>query len=388
MDATVDAALTPKDETPARGRFLKSPIAKRRWRTFKANRRGFWSLWIFAVFLFVTAIAEFVANERPIIAVYKGELLFPALIEYPESKFGGFLATTNYSDAFIQREIEENGWMVWAPIRYSHDTVNAFDPVAAPAPPWWTMSREELCARYPAGVDDPNCSIGNFHWLGTDNNGRDVVANVLYGFRLAVAFGFTLSIISSIIGIIIGAASGYYGGWFDLLFQRFMEIWGSVPTLYVLIIVFSIIAPSFWIILFVLLLFSWMGLVGLVRAEFLRARNFEYVNAARALGVANSKIMFKHLLPNAMVTTLTFVPFILAGSIGTLAGLDFLGFGMPPGSPSLGAMLATGKELAVSAPWLGLTGFFITAFSLVLLIFIGEAIRDAFDPRKTFGAAR
>lgn len=387
MDATVDSALTPKEQA-ARGRFLKSPIAKRRWRTFRANRRAYWSMWLFLLLCIVSVGADIVANARPLLAYYKGELLFPAFVDYPESKFGGFLATTNYSDTYIQREIEENGWIVWAPVRYSHDTVNRWDPVAAPAPPWWTMSRPELCARYPQGLDDPNCNIGKFHWLGSDNNGRDVLAGVLYGFRLAVAFGFILSILSSIVGVIIGAISGYYGGWFDLLFQRFMEIWGSVPTLYVLIIVFSIISPNFWIILFVLLLFAWMGLVGVVRAEFLRARNFEYVTAARALGVSSGKIMFKHLLPNAMVATLTFLPFIMGGSIGTLASLDFLGYGMPPGSPSLGAMLATGKELALSAPWLGLTGFFITAYSLILLIFTGEGIRDAFDPRKTFAATR
>jgi microcin C transport system permease protein len=306
-------------------------------------------------------------------------------VNYPESKFGGFLATTNYRDTYIQDEINANGWMVWPPVRYSHRTVNRHLPVSTPAPPWWTMSREELCQRYPLGTDDANCTLGNFHWLGSDDQGRDVLSRLIYGFRISVEFGLILAILSSIIGVMAGAVQGYFGGWVDLLFQRFLEIWGSVPTLYLLLIVASVIVPGFWVLLGILLLFSWTSLVGVVRAEFLRGRNFEYVNAARALGVSNRRIMFRHLLPNAMVATLTFLPFILNGSITTLTSLDFLGFGLPPGSPSLGELLAQGKN-NIYAPWLGLTGFFTIAVMLSLLIFVGEAVRDAFDPRKTFAA--
>ena len=331
----------------------------------------------------VSLFAEFIANDRPIFVSYKGEILFPVLVDYPEAKFGGFLATTDYRDPFIQDEIHANGWMVWPPIRYSYRTVNNEIPVPAPAPPWWTMSLEERCSRYPEGVDDPNCTLGNWNWLGTDDQGRDVVARLIYGFRISVLFGLTLAIISSVIGVVAGAVQGYFGGWIDLLFQRFIEIWTSIPALYLLLIISSVIAPSFFVLLGILLLFSWVSLVGVVRAEFLRGRNFEYINAARALGVANLTIMFRHLLPNAMVATLTFLPFILNGSITTLTSLDFLGFGLPPGSPSLGELLAQGKN-NIQAPWLGLTGFLVISIMLSLLIFIGEAVRDAFDPRKMF----
>ena len=331
----------------------------------------------------LSLFAEFIANDQPLVVSYKGEILFPVFNDYPESKFGGFLATTDYRDPFIQEEILANGWMVWPPIRYGNRTVNNEIAEPAPARPWWMMTLEERCSRYPLGVEDMNCTLGNWNWLGTDDQGRDVVARLIYGFRISVLFGLTLAIISSIIGVFAGAVQGYFGGWIDLIFQRFIEIWTSIPALYLLLIISSVLAPSFFVLLGILLLFSWVSLVGVVRAEFLRGRNFEYVNAARALGVSNITIMFRHLLPNAMVATLTFLPFILNGSITTLTSLDFLGFGLPPGSPSLGEMLAQGKE-NIQAPWLGLTGFFVISIMLSLLIFIGEAVRDAFDPRKVF----
>ncbi|MFK8032725.1 MAG: ABC transporter permease [Hyphomicrobiales bacterium] len=360
-----------------------SPITQRRWQNFRANGRGYWCLWIFMVLFVVTLFAEFIANDKPLLISYQGELLTPVFVDYPEEKFGGFLPVTDYRDPFVLEEIEANGWIVWAPIRYSYRTVNNEIPTPAPAPPSWMLDKEERCQRYPGGVDDPNCSIGNWNWVGTDDQARDVMARLIYGFRISVLFGLILTIFSSVIGIAAGAVQGYFGGWTDLIFQRFIEIWTSVPTLYLLLIIAAIITPSFWILLGILLLFSWVGLVAVVRAEFLRARNFEYVNAARALGVSNITIMWRHLLPNAMVATLTFMPFILNGSITTLTSLDFLGFGLPPGSPSLGELLAQGKN-NLQAPWLALTGFFVISLMLSLLIFVGEAVRDAFDPRKTF----
>jgi len=375
----------PGQEIPPgqRSAFELSPINLRRWQNFKANRRGFWSLWIFLVLFVLSLFAEFIANDRPIIASYKSEILLPIFVDYPEEKFGGFLATTDYRDPFIQDEIEANGWMVWPPIRYSYRTVNNEIAVPAPAPPSFALDRQTRCQRYAGGVDDPNCSAWNWNWLGTDDQARDVVARIIYGFRISVLFGLVLTVISSIIGVTAGAVQGYFGGWIDLLFQRFIEIWTSIPALYLLLIISSVLAPGFWVLLGILLLFSWVALVGVVRAEFLRARNFEYVKAARALGVGNGTIMFRHLLPNAMVATLTFMPFILNGSITTLTSLDFLGFGLPPGSPSLGELLAQGKA-NLQAPWLGITGFIVISLMLSLLIFIGEAVRDAFDPRKTF----
>ena len=374
----------PGEEQPPPKRLLTlSPINRRRLENFKRNKRGYWSFWIFLVLFGLSLLANVIANDRPLIVSYKGEILFPVLVNYPESKFGGFLATTDYRDPFVQGEINANGWMVWPPIRYSYGTVNNEIPTPAPAPPWWTMTLEQRCAAYPDKVNDPNCTIGNWNWLGTDDQARDVVARLIYGFRISVEFGLTLAIISSFIGVMAGAVQGYFGGWIDLGFQRFIEIWTSIPALYLLLIISSVIAPSFWVLLGILLLFSWVSLVGVVRAEFLRGRNFEYVNAARALGVGNLTIMFRHLLPNAMVATLTFLPFILNGSITTLTSLDFLGFGLPPGSPSLGELLAQGKD-NIHAPWLGLTGFFVISLMLSLLIFVGEAVRDAFDPRKTF----
>ncbi|MCT8991824.1 ABC transporter permease [Chelativorans sp. SCAU2101] len=360
-----------------------SPINRRRWQNFKANRRGYWSLWIFLGLFVLSLFAEFIANDKPIIASYKGELLFPVVVDYPEEKFGGFLAVTDYRDPFIQEEIEANGWMIWPPIRYSYRTVNSEIPEAAPAKPSWLYTKEERCSRYPLGVDDPNCTMGNWNWLGTDDQARDVLARVIYGFRISVLFGLVLTAASAVIGVSAGAVQGYFGGWTDLIFQRFIEIWSSIPVLYLILIIAAVLPPGFWILLGIMLLFSWVAFVGVVRAEFLRARNFEYVAAARALGVPNRTIMFRHLLPNAMVATLTFLPFILNGSITTLTSLDFLGFGLPPGSPSLGELLRQGQR-NLNAPWLGITGFLTLSVMLSLLIFIGEAVRDAFDPRKTF----
>ncbi len=364
-------------------RFSLSPINLRRWENFTANRRGYWSLWIFG-FLFVLALfSELIANDRPIIAWYKGELLVPVLVNYPEEKFGGFFALTDYRDPVIQDEISANGWAIWPPVRYSFRTVNNDLPNAAPTKPFFLFSKEERCARYPLGASDPNCALGNMNLLGTDDQARDVFARSLYGFRISVLFGLVLTIASAIVGVAAGAVQGYFGGWTDLILQRFIEIWTSVPVLYLLLIISAVLPPGFWVLLGIMLLFSWVGFVGIVRAEFLRARNFEYVNAARALGVSNGVIMWRHLLPNAMVATLTFLPFILNGSITTLTSLDFLGFGLPPGSASLGELLRQGKN-NLQAPWLGFTGFFVISLMLSLLVFIGEATRDAFDPRKAF----
>ena len=358
-----------------------SAINRRRLRNFRANRRGYWSFWIFMVLFLLTLGSEFIASDRPIVAEYKGEWLFPIVVNYPEEKFGGFEAVTHYRDPANRDEINAHGWMLFPPIRYSYDTKE--ENFVAPAPPSWTLTPAQRCAPYPLQTADPDCNWGNMHWLGTDDRGFDVLAGLFYGFRISVLFGLTLTIVSSVIGIIAGAVQGYFGGWTDLLFQRFIEIWTSIPALYLLLIISSVIAPSFWSLLTILLLFSWVALVGLVRAEFLRGRNFEYVAAARALGVSNLTIMWRHLLPNAAVSTLTFLPFILAGSVTTLTSIDYLGFGLPPGSPSLGTLLSQGMD-NLQAPWLALTGFFTISIMLSLLIFIGEAARDAFDPRKTF----
>jgi len=370
-------------EPPPRKFLSLSPLNRRRLKNLKANRRGYASLWVFLVLFVLSLFAEFISNDRPIVISYKGEIRFPIFHDYPESDFGGFLAVTDYRDPFVQDEIRSHGWMVWPPIRYSYRTVNNETAEPVPARPWWMMSKAFRCAHYPDGVNDRNCTLGNWNWLGTDDQGRDVVARLIYGFRISVEFGLILAILSSIVGVLAGAVQGYFGGWIDLGFQRFIEIWTSIPSLYVLLIISSVIVPSFFSLLGILLLFSWVALVGVVRAEFLRGRNFEYINAARALGVSNRTIMFRHLLPNAMVATLTFLPFILNGSITTLTSLDFLGFGLPPGSASLGELLAQGKD-NINAPWLGLTGILVISIMLSLLIFTGEAVRDAFDPRKTF----
>ncbi len=363
MDAPVDVAVREEQvrEVESGRRFVLSSLNRRRWENFKKNRRGYWSFWLFMILFVVSLFAEFIANDRPLIVSHEGRTMYPVFFAYPETAFGGeFETEAEYRDPLVQDLLRDSGaWVLWPPIRYSYDTINMTPPVPYPAPP----SQE--------------------NWLGTDDQGRDVVARIIYGFRLSVLFGLVLTVLSSIVGIVAGAVQGYFGGWVDLSFQRFIEIWTSIPTLYLLIIVASFIEPTFWILLGILLAFSWVALVGVVRAEFLRARNFEYVRAARALGLSNMKIMFRHLLPNAMVATLTFMPFILNGSITTLTSLDFLGFGLPPGSPSLGELLAQGKS-NLQAWWLGITAFFTIAIMLSLLIFVGEAVRDALDPRKTF----
>lgn len=338
-----------------------NPIVERRFRNFRANKRGFWSLWIFLILFFLSLFAELLSNDRPILIVFQGQYYTPVFSMYAETTFGGeFETEADYRDPFVQRLIMEgSGWILWPPIRYSFRTINYNLPVPAPAPP----------------------SLEN--WLGTDDQGRDVVARLIYGFRISVVFGLVMTVLASIIGIFAGAIQGYFGGWIDLFLQRFVEIWSGLPILYLLIIMASLVEPNFWWLLFIMLAFSWMALVGVVRAEFLRARNFEYVTAARALGASHFAIIIRHVLPNAAVASITFLPFILSGSITTLTALDFLGFGLPPGSPSLGEMLAQGKG-NLQAPWLGITSFFVLSLMLTLLIFIFEGIRDAFDPRKNF----
>lgn len=370
---------------PRRGWLGLSPINQRRLVNFKGHRRGYWSLWIFLFFFVASLFAEFIANDRPLVVVYKGEILFPVFRDYPEEKFGGFLARTDYRDEVIAKEIQSHGFMVWPPIQYSYMTIERELPTPAPSPPTWMLSDAQCAAalkRFGRTTQGPPCQALEWNWLGTDDQGRDVLARLIYGFRLSILFGLILAGVSSIIGIAAGAVQGYFGGWTDLIFQRLIEVWSSLPHLYLLIIVSSIITPSFFVLLGILLLFSWVSLVHVVRAECLRTRNFEYVNAARALGLSNRAIILKHVLPNATVATLTFLPFVLNGSITTLTALDFLGFGLPPGSPSLGELLLQGKS-NLQAPWLGLTGFIVIAAMLSLLVFIGEAVRDAFDPRKT-----
>jgi microcin C transport system permease protein len=383
----MDDAIAKAPKILLSGILRLTPLDRRRLDNFKANRRGFWAFWLFLAMFLMSLGSEFLANDRPILAYYKGELLAPAFVTYPEEKFGGFLARTDYRDPTIAKEIDAHGWMLWPPIRYSYDTHNLDLPTPAPSPPTWLLSKQQCDAaaakKIAPGEPNRGCAEIEWNWLGTDDQGRDVVARLLYGFRLSVLFGLILATVSSAIGVAAGAIQGYFGGRVDLVFQRVIEIWSSLPQLYLLIIISSFLTPGFFILLGILLLFSWVSLVHVVRAEFLRARNFEYVNAARALGLSDAKIILRHLLPNATVATLTFLPFILNSSITTLTSLDFLGFGLPPGSPSLGELLLQGKS-NLQAPWLGLTGFAIIALMLSLLIFIGEAVRDAFDPRKTF----
>ncbi|MCB4801695.1 microcin C transport system permease protein [Methylobacterium brachiatum] len=364
------------------GRGWLSPLNRRRLDNFRRNRLGYWSFLIFAALFVLSLFAEFIANDRPIVLSYKGEWLVPVLVDYPEEKFGGFLAVTDFRSPEIRKEIAEHGWALWPPIRFSYDTINEDLPTPSPSPPTWMLS-EVQCKPVAEKLGGATCADIPWHWLGTDNTTRDVLARVIYGFRISVLFGLILAAVSSAIGVVAGAVQGYFGGWVDLAFQRFIEVWGGIPTLYLIIIISAFIAPGFFVLLGIMLLFSWVALVSVVRAEFLRARNFEYVRAARALGLSNLRIMTVHLLPNAMVATLTFLPFILNGSITTLTSLDFLGFGLPPGSPSLGELLAQGKD-NLTAPWLGLTGFLVIAVMLSLLVFAGEAVRDAFDPRKSF----
>lgn len=369
---------------PGRHPLRLSPLNRRRWQNFKSNRRGYWSLWIFLILFFISLFAELIANDRPFLIRFDGHLYFPAFVTYPETAFGGdFETATDYRDPYLQKLIaDKGGTIVWPLIRYSYDTHNLDLPTPAPSKPTWLLTEAE-CKDVVQRKHLTGCRDLEYNWLGTDDQGRDVVARLIYGFRISVLFGLCLTIVSSVIGIAAGGVQGYFGGWVDLGFQRFIEVWTAIPSLYLLLILSSILVPGFFVLLGILLLFSWVSLVGLVRAEFLRGRNFEYITAARALGVSNATIMFRHLLPNAMVATMTFLPFIVSSSVMTLTALDFLGFGLPPGSPSLGEMLAQGKA-NVQAPWLGFTGFFALAIMLSLLIFIGEAVRDAFDPRKTF----
>ncbi|MGI9273650.1 MAG: ABC transporter permease [Endozoicomonas sp.] len=340
-----------------------SPLNQRRWLNFKSNRRGHFSLWIFLILFTGTLFAEFIANDKPLLVYFKGEIYTPVFNTYPETDFGGeFELEMDYRQDFARELIEPHGWMLWPPIRYSYDTINYAR--IAPAPP----------------------TLENI--LGTDDQGRDVLARVIYGFRISVLFGLALTLVSSAIGVAAGAAQGFYGGKIDLFGQRFIEIWSGMPSLYLLIILSSFVEPGFWWLLGIMLLFSWMALVDVVRAEFLRGRNLEYVRAAMALGMDNKRLMFHHILPNAMIATVTFMPFILTGAITTLTSLDFLGFGLPAGSPSLGELIAQGKN-NLQAPWLGITAFLVMSIMLTLLVFIGEATRDALDPRKyhTGGAA-
>lgn len=335
-----------------------TPLTQRRMAQFKANKRGYVSFWIFLVLFIITLFAEFIANDKPLLVKYENHFYYPIFVQYPETTFGGeFETEANYRDPFVQNLIDAQGWMIWPLIPFSYNTVNYDLVVPAPSPP----SAED--------------------WLGTDDQGRDVLARLIYGFRISVLFGLTLTLFSSFFGVTAGAVQGYFGGLTDLIFQRFMEIWSGMPVLYLLIILASVVQPNFWWLLGLMLLFSWMALVPVVRAEFLRARNLEYVKAARALGLSTPRIIYRHVLPNAMVATLTFMPFILNASITTLTSLDFLNFGLPLGSPSLGEMLNQGKN-NLQAPWLGISTFAVLASLLTLLIFIGEAVRDAFDPRK------
>ena len=340
-----------------------SPLNRRRLNNFKANRRGYWSFWIFLVLFIVTLLSELVANDKPFFVWHDGSAYFPVFAQYAETDFGGeFPTEANYKDPYVAKLIDEGGFAIWPLVPYHYRTVS------------WDLRTEAPSA--------PDAR----HWLGTDDQARDVVARLIYGFRISVLFGFSLTIVSAILGVAAGAVQGYFGGWVDLLMQRFIEIWSGLPVLFLLIILTAIVEPNFWWLLGLLLLFSWMGFEGVVRAEFLRARNFDYIRAAKALGLSDARIIFRHVLPNALVATMTFMPFTLAGSVTVLTALDFLGIGLPVGSASLGELLAQGKA-NLQAPWLAFTGFFVVAIMLSLLIFIGEAVRDAFDPRKLFAGA-
>ncbi|MBK0002382.1 microcin C ABC transporter permease [Erwinia sp. S38] len=335
-----------------------NPINQARWARFKHNRRGYWSLWIFMVFFVLCLGSELLANDKPLVVHYQDRTYFPLVVNYTESDFGGPLDTpADYQDPWLKQRLDSAGWAIWAPIRFGDNTINFASTRPFPSPP----------------------SLEN--WLGTDANGGDVLARILYGTRISLMFGLMLTLFSSVIGIIVGATQGYFGGKVDLWGQRIIEVWSGMPTLFLIILLSSVVQPGFWWLLAITVIFGWMSLVGVVRAEFLRTRNFDYIRAAQAMGVSDWRIMSRHMLPNAMVATLTFLPFILCGSITTLTSLDFLGFGLPMGSPSLGELLLQGKN-NLQAPWLGLTAFFSLAILLSLLIFIGEAVRDAFDPSK------
>ncbi|ANP78436.1 MULTISPECIES: ABC transporter permease [Vibrio] len=338
--------------------MFNNPLAEARWLRFKANKRGFISLWIFTILFGLSLFAEIIANDKPLLVSYDNQWFVPVINEYAETEFGGeFETEADYKDPYVIELIEDNGYIVWPIIPFSYDTIN-FD----------------ISGAVPSEPDSVN-------WLGTDDKGRDVLARIIYGFRISVLFGFILTIVSSVIGVVVGATQGYYGGWVDLFGQRFIEVWSGMPTLFLLIILSSFIEPNFWWLLGIMVLFSWMSLVGIVRAEFLRCRNFDYVRAAQAMGVDDKRIMLRHMLPNAMVASLTMMPFILSGSVTTLTSLDFLGFGLPAGSPSLGELLAQGKA-NLQAPWLGISAFVVLSLMLTLLVFVGEAVRDAFDPHQ------
>ena len=338
-----------------------SSLNQRRFHNFKSNKRGWYSFWIFCILFIISIFADFVSNDKPLLIRYENSYYFPILTKYSETIFGGdFETEADYKDPYVKNLIEKgDGWMIMPIIPYTYNTIIRDLELPAPSPP------------------------SKRNWLGTDDQARDVLARLIYGFRISILFGFTLTFFSMLIGVSAGAIQGYFGGKIDLIFQRFMEVWSAIPTLYILIILASIVQPNFWWLLIILLLFSWMGYVGVVRAEFLRARNLDYVRAAKALGVSNRIIIWRHLLPNATVATITFLPFGLSASVTALSGLDFLGFGLPPGSASLGEMVNQGRN-NLQAPWLGLTSFFTLGLMLGLLVFVGEAIRDALDPRKTF----
>ena len=337
-----------------------SKLNQRRLNNFKNNKRGYYSFWIFSFLFIISLFANFIANEKPLLVKYDSNFYYPIFSFYSETTFGGdFETEADYKDPYVKNLIEENGWMIMPIIPYSYNTIIRDLSSPAPSPP------------------------SHKNWLGTDDQARDVLSRLIYGFRISILFGFTLTFFSMIIGVSAGAIQGYFGGKTDLFFQRFMEVWSAIPTLYVLIILASVIQPNFWWLLIILLLFSWMGYVGVVRAEFLRARNFDYIRAAKALGVSNIRIMIRHMLPNATIATVTFLPFSLSASVTALSGLDFLGFGLPPGSASLGEMVNQGRN-NLQAPWLGITSFLTLGLMLGLLVFVGEAIRDSLDPRKTF----
>ncbi|MFA0546974.1 ABC transporter permease [Vibrio splendidus] len=338
--------------------MFNNPLAEARWLRFKANKRGFISLWIFTILFGLSLFAEIIANDKPLLVSYDNQWFVPVINEYAETEFGGeFETEADYKDPYVIELIEDSGYIVWPIIPFSYDTINFDISDAVPSEP------------------------DSVNWLGTDDKGRDVLARIIYGFRISVLFGFILTIVSSVVGVVVGATQGYYGGWVDLFGQRFIEVWSGMPTLFLLIILSSFIEPNFWWLLGIMVLFSWMSLVGIVRAEFLRCRNFDYVRAAQAMGVDDKRIMLRHMLPNAMVASLTMMPFILSGSVTTLTSLDFLGFGLPAGSPSLGELLAQGKA-NLQAPWLGISAFVVLSLMLTLLVFVGEAVRDAFDPHQ------
>ncbi|MFT4716843.1 MAG: microcin C transport system permease protein [Paracoccaceae bacterium] len=367
--------------------YKPGSLGQRRWKNFRSNRRAFWSLWVFSILFFTCLFAELVANDKPLLASYRSEIYFPAFSFYPETIFGGDFETEaeypapevqclivsgglqsclddpedvmlDAADGIVDGEEIDKGWIIWAPVPYSFNTIN-YDVQPAPGAP------------------------DSKHWLGTDDQTRDVVARIIYGFRISTLFALAVVVTSTIVGIAAGGAMGYYGGWVDLVFQRLVEIWSNIPSLYVIIIASAVFTMTFNKLMLIIVAFSWISLVGVVRAEFLRARNLEYVRAARALGVGDTTIMFRHILPNAMVATLTFLPFIITGTISTLTGLDFLGFGLPPSYPSLGELALQAKN-NLQAPWLAFAAFTTFAVMLSLLVFVFEGVRDAFDPRKTF----